>query len=194
MGEYKMSIETETLNQTKNEMEKAIVFYESELSSIRTGRADPKLLQNIKVDYYGTLTPLNQLCTISTPEPMSLFIQPWDKQSIKEIERAIQISDLGLSPNNDGSIIRINIPPLSTERRQALVKMVNKKSEDTNVTIRNIRKNYLNKFREMEKNKSLSQDESKTAQSDLQTITNTFTDKVQSITKTKIDEIMEINK
>ena len=194
MGEYKMSIETETLNQTKNEMEKAIVFYESELSSIRTGRADPKLLQNIKVDYYGTLTPLNQLCTISTPEPMSLFIQPWDKQSIKEIERAIQISDLGLSPNNDGSIIRINIPPLSTERRQALVKMVNKKSEDTNVTIRNIRKNYLNKFREMEKNKSLSQDESKTSQSDLQTITNTFTDKVQSITKTKIDEIMEINK
>ena len=189
-----MSIETETLNQTKNEMEKAIVFYESELSSIRTGRADPKLLQNIKVDYYGTLTPLNQLCTISTPEPMSLFIQPWDKQSIKEIERAIQISDLGLSPNNDGSIIRINIPPLSTERRQALVKMVNKKSEDTNVTIRNIRKNYLNKFREMEKNKSLSQDESKTSQSDLQTITNTFTDKVQSITKTKIDEIMEINK
>lgn len=189
-----MSIETETLNQTKNEMEKAIAFYQTELSSIRTGRADPKLLQNIKVDYYGTLTPLTQLCTISTPEPMSLFIQPWDKQSIKEIERAIQISDLGLSPNNDGSMIRINIPPLSTERRQTLVKMVNKKSEDTNVTIRNIRKNYLNKFRDMEKNKSLSQDESKTVQSDLQSITNTFTDKVENITKTKINEIMEIDK
>ena len=189
-----MSIETETLNQTKNEMEKDIAYYATELSSIRTGRADPKLLQNIKVDYYGTLTPLTQLCTISTPEPMSLFIQPWDKQSIKEIERAIQISDLGLSPNNDGSMIRINIPPLSTERRQTLVKMVNKKSEDTNVTIRNIRKIYLNKFRDMEKNKSLSQDESKTVQSDLQSITNTFTDKVENITKTKINEIMEIDK
>ena len=89
-----MSIETETLNQTKNEMEKAIAFYETELSSIRTGRADPKLLQNIKVDYYGTLTPLTQLCTISTPEPMSLFIQPWDKQSIKEIERAIDFTNM----------------------------------------------------------------------------------------------------
>ena len=189
-----MSIETETLNQTKNEMEKAISFYEIELTSIRTGRADPTLLQNIKVDYYGTLTPLNQLCTISTPEPMSLLIQPWDKQSIKEIERAIQSSDLGLSPNNDGSIIRINIPPLSTERRESLVKMVNKKAEDTNVTIRNIRKNYLNKLRDLEKNKELSQDESKTAQSNLQDITNSFTDVAQNITQTKIGEIMEINK
>ena len=184
----------EIFNDAKSRMTKAIEHCMHEMSQIRTGRASTNVLDNIKVDYYGTLTPLTQLCTISTPEPMTLFIQPWDKQSIKEIERAIQISDLGLSPNNDGSIIRINIPPLSTERRQTLVKMVNKKSEDTNVTIRNIRKNYLNKFREMEKNKSLSQDESKTAQSDLQTITNTFTDKVQSITKTKIDEIMEINK
>ena len=189
-----MSIETDTLDQTKIEMAKAITFYESELTSIRTGRADPKLLQNIKVDYYGTPTPLTQLGTISTPEAMTLFIQPWDKESIKEIERAIQISDLGLSPNNDGSIIRINIPPLSTERRQSLVKIANKKSEDITVTIRNIRKNYVNKFRDLEKNKSLSRDESKFAQSDLQTITNSFTDKVQSITQKKVDDIREINK
>ena len=189
-----MSIQTETLDQTKIKMEKAITFYQSELTSIRTGRADPKLLQNIKVDYFGTPTPLTQLGTISTPEPMTLFIQPWDKQVIKEIERAIQISDLGISPNNDGSIIRINIPPLSTERRQSLVKIVTKKSEDTNVTIRNIRKNYVNKFRDLEKNKSLSQDESKSAQSDLQTITNSFTDQVRNVTQKKVDEIMEINK
>ena len=108
-----MSIETETLNSTKNEMEKAISFYEIELTSIRTGRADPTLLQNIKVDYYGTLTPLNQLCTISTPEPMSLLIQPWDKQSIKEIERATSpfanfVNTLDVTPPGAAAI---NITP-----------------------------------------------------------------------------------
>ncbi len=144
------------------------------------------------VDYYGVPTPLNQLASISVPEARSLMIQPWDKQSLKEVEKSIMKSDLGLMPNNDGNAIRINIPPLTEERRRDLVRLVNRKVEDGHVSVRNIRRDSLEALRGMEKEGDLSQDESRRAQNDLQQITDALIDQMDDVKQEKEAEVMEV--
>ena len=148
-----MATVEEVLADTEERMNKSVEALKRELSTIRTGRASPALVENLMVDYYGVPTPLNQLASISVPEARMLMIQPWDKQSMKDVEKGILRSDLGLTPNNDGSVIRINIPTLTEERRRDLVKLVGRKAEEANVAVRNIRRDSLETFRSMEKSK-----------------------------------------
>ena len=173
-----MATSTEVLADTGSRMEKSVEALNRELSTIRTGRASPALVENLTVDYYGVPTPLVQLASISVPEARSLMIQPWDKQTLKEVEKSILKSDLGLVPSNDGNLIRISIPTLTEERRIDLVKLVRRKVEEGYVSLRNIRRDSLETFRAMEGDKELSQDESRRAQNDLQQLFNvisTFT-------------------
>ena len=144
------------------------------------------------MEYYGAPTPMNQLASISVPEARVLMIQPWDKQSIKDVERSILTSDLGLVPNNDGTAIRINIPVLTEERRRELVRLVGRKVEDGLVSLRNIRRDSLENFRAMERGKELSQDESRRAQDQLQTLTNAFSDQMNQLKQDKEAEVMEV--
>jgi ribosome recycling factor len=163
-----------------------------ELSTIRTGRASPALVENLTVDYYGVPTPLVQLASISVPEARSLLIQPWDKQTLKEVEKAVLMSDLGLVPNNDGNLIRINIPVLTEDRRREMARLVSRKVEEGHVSVRNIRRDSLGTFRTMEGEKELSQDESRRAQSDLQQLTDSFVDQMNGLKKEKEAEVMEV--
>ena len=183
---------TEIFDHTKQRMEKSIQSLIRELSSVRTGRASTGLVENISVDYYGTPTPMNQISSISIPEARLITIQPWDHSALIEIEKALLQSDLGISPSNDGEMIRINVPPLTEERRKEMVKSVGGISENTNVSIRNIRRDSLEKLRVLEKDKSISQDESKKAQQDLQKITDDFTSKVDTLKKDKEKELLKI--
>ena len=182
---------TEIFDNTKQRMEKSIESLIRELSSVRTGRASTGLVENINVDYYGTPTPMNQISSISIPEARLITIQPWDHSALIEIEKALLQSDLGISPSNDGEMIRINVPPLTEERRKEMVKSVGGISENTNVSIRNIRRDSLEKLRVLEKDKSISQDESKKAQQDLQKITDDFTSQVDTLKKDKEKEKSE---
>ena len=183
---------TEIFDNTKQRMEKSIESLIRELSSVRTGRASTGLVENINVDYYGTPTPMNQISSISIPEARLITIQPWDHSALIEIEKALLQSDLGISPSNDGEMIRINVPPLTEERRKEMVKSVGGISENTNVSIRNIRRDSLEKLRVLEKDKAISQDESKKAQQDLQKITDDFTSQVDTLKKDKEKEILKI--
>ena len=183
---------TEIFDNTKQRMEKSIESLIRELSSVRTGRASTGLVENINVDYYGTPTPMNQISSISIPEARLITIQPWDHSALIEIEKALLQSDLGISPSNDGEMIRINVPPLTEERRKEMVKSVGGISENTNVSIRNIRRDSLEKLRDLEKDKSISQDESKKAQQDLQKITDDFTSQVDTLKKDKEKELLKI--
>lgn len=158
--ERKMNVSTDVLNQ--------------ELASIRTGHATPSLVEHIKVEYGGAILPLNQLATISVPEARLIVIQPWDRGSINNIEKAILKSDLGLNPVSDGSIIRLSIPPLTEERRQELIKLVHKRIEERKVIIRNLRREAMEDLRSLEKNKEISQDENKRALNQLQKVTDSF--------------------
>ena len=182
----------DVLLHTKGRMNKAVEALGRDLNSVRTGRASPLLIEDIQVDYYGSLTPLNQLASISVPEARVLMIQPWDKQASSDIEKAILKSDLSLVPNNDGSVIRINIPMLTTDRRKELVKLVSSKLEDGHVSVRNIRRESINTIRQMEKNKDLSKDESKHLQGQLQEITNTYITNMDHLATDKETEVMEV--
>ncbi|MFL2803641.1 MAG: ribosome recycling factor [Dehalococcoidia bacterium] len=177
---------------TKERMEKSIESLVRELSSVRTGRASTGLVENINVDYYGTPTPINQLSSISIPEARSITIQPWDQNALIEIEKALLQSNLGMTPTNDGEMIRINVPALTEERRKEMVKSVGGISENSNVSLRNIRRDSLEKLRDLEKDKTISQDESKKAQQDLQKITDDFTAKVDNLKKDKENELLQI--
>mgnify|MGYP000333115756 CR=1 FL=1 len=187
-----MATQTEVLADTGSRMEKSVEALNRELSTIRTGRASPVLVENLTVDYYGVPTPLVQLASISVPEARMLMIQPWDKQTLKEVEKAILMSDLGLVPNNDGNLIRINIPVLTEDRRRELVRLVSRKVEEGHVSVRNIRRDSLGTFRTMEGEKELSQDESRRAQSDLQQLTDSFVDQMNELKKEKEAEVMEV--
>ncbi|MFO7263230.1 MAG: ribosome recycling factor [Bacillaceae bacterium G1] len=176
----------------REKMAKTIETLKRELQSVRAGRATPALLDRITVDYYGTPTPVNQLATVSVPEPRMLVIQPWDKGVIQEIEKAIQKSDLGLNPMNDGSVIRIIIPPMTEERRMELVKVVRKMGEDAKVAIRNIRRDANDEIRKKEKNGELSTDESHRQQELIQKVTDQFIQEVDSLIRDKEKEIMEV--
>jgi ribosome recycling factor len=181
-----------TLTTTEQKMKASLEGLKTELSTIRTGRASPSLVEHLKVDYVGTLMPLNQLATISAPEARLIVIQPWDKSALSAIVKGIQKSDLSLNPMSDGNVIRLAIPPLTEERRQELVKLVKKRIEERKVIIRQIRQDTLNNIRTAEKNKEISQDESKRAQDQLQKLTDRTIEGVEIIGKDKGKELSEV--
>jgi len=173
-------------------MQKAIEVLKQDLSSIRTGRANSALVERITVDYYGAPTPINQLSTISVPEARLLVIQPWDRKLLVDIEKAIQRSDLGINPNNDGQVIRLVIPALNEERRREMVKTLHKKLDEHKVAIRNIRRDAQDKLRDREKKKEISEDELKRSTDRLQKLTDRFTEEMEKVGKTKELEILEV--
>ena len=173
-------------------MKGAIQALEDDLSSIRTGRASPALVERLHVEYYGSPTPLVQLASINVPEPRSLVIRPFDPTTLKAIERAILVSDLGLTPNNDGKMIRLNLPPLTEERRRDLVKVVHARLEEARVAIRNIRRDSMKELREYEQEKLISEDERERGEEDLQKITDHYIQEVSAVGERKEKEIMEV--
>jgi ribosome recycling factor len=173
-------------------MEKVINAYQRELATLRAGRATPALLDRIEVDYYGALTPLNQLAGVSAPESRLLVIQPWDKQSIGDVEKAILKSDLGLMPTNDGNVIRLAIPQLTEERRKELVKVVRKKAEECKVSIRNIRRDANEEIKQLEKSSDITEDERRRAQDTVQEITDKKIVEIDEVTAAKEKEMMEV--
>jgi len=175
---------------TKEKMNKVISHYSSEISVIRTGRASTNMLDIIKVDYYGTSTPLNNISNISSPSPELIVIQPFDPSSLEMIEKAIISSDLGMSPNNDGNIIRLNVPPLTEERRSELIKVVHKYIEDAKVSIRNIRRDANESLKKFEKSGDLSEDNLKRALDNIQELTDEYIEKLDNIQKLKEKDIL----
>ena len=182
----------EILLELNSRMQKTVDSLVRELSTIRTGRATPALVENIMVDYHGAATPLRQTATISIPEANLIIIQPWDRTSLRSIERAILKADIGLNPLNDGNVIRVVIPPLSEERRTELAKLVSKRIEERRVVLRNIRRDGIEKLRDMEKNKEISQDELKSAMKRVQEISDDFIGKATTIGQDKEREVMEV--
>jgi len=172
-------------------MDKAVAALRRDLATLRAGRATPAMLDRILVDYYGAPTPINQLATINTPDVRTLVIQPWDKSVLGEIEKAIMKSELGLTPANDGSVIRLNIPPLTEERRNDLVKQTKKYGEEAKVAIRNIRRDANDDIKKLEKGE-LSEDESRRHQEDIQKLTDRFIAEVDRIIAAKEKEILEV--
>jgi ribosome recycling factor len=175
-----------------DKMEATIEVFKKEIASIRTGRASLALLDGITVDYYGNQMPLNQVATLSVPEPRLITIQPWEQKIIPEIEKAIMKSDLGLTPTNDGKTIRLAIPPLTEERRKELVKVVKKRAEESRVALRNIRRDILEEIKKLQKEKNLSEDEVKRWNEEVQKITDTYIKKVDELLSHKEKEIMEV--
>lgn len=182
----------EILKDTRNKMQDAIQALTRNLATVRAGRANPALLDNVFVEYYGTQTPLNQLATVGAPEARMLVITPFDKTAIGEIEKAILKADLGLSPSSDGNIIRISIPPLTEERRRELTKVVGKFAEESRIQIRNIRREANDQLKNLEKDSVLTEDELRTNQDLVQKETDQFIKEVDEIVKTKEAEIMEV--
>ena len=176
----------------ENKMKKALDVLKHDLASVRAGRANPSILEKVMVDYYGTPTAVNQLANVTVPEPRMIVIQPWEKNLLKDIEKAIMKSDLGLNPNNDGSVIRLNIPQLTEQRRQEIVKSVSKKVEDSKVAIRNIRRDANDCIKKLEKDKEIAQDESKKAQEDMQKLTDKYIKIADEIYQLKEKEIVEV--
>ncbi|MBW1974211.1 MAG: ribosome recycling factor [Deltaproteobacteria bacterium] len=182
----------EIYDDARERMTKTLKNLESEYKRLRTGRASTALVEHIRVEYYGTPTPLNQLATITVPEPRTIMIQPWDLSVVAEVEKAILKSDLGLTPNNDGKIIRINIPPLTEERRQELVKVVKKMAEEAKVALRNIRRDANEMIKEMKKEKQISEDDQFRGQEKIQKLTDEFVKKVDELLEKKEKEILEV--
>ena len=182
----------EALADAEERMKGAITALEQNLATIRTGRASPALVERLMVEYYGTPTPLQQLATLSAPEPRLLTIKPFDPSSLKDIERGILASDLGLTPSNDGKLIRLNIPPLTEERRKELIKVVHHRLEEARVAVRNIRRAAHDDLREFEKEKVISEDDLKRGETDLQKLTDKYVEKVDEHGQRKEAEIKEI--
>ncbi|HIE03430.1 MAG TPA: ribosome recycling factor [Candidatus Latescibacteria bacterium] len=172
-------------------MEKSLETLRHEFSQIRTGRASPALLDAIRVEYYGTMVPIPHIANVSAPEARLLVIQPWDKSTLPAIEKAILGSDLGITPSNDGNVIRLSIPPLTEERRQELVRIVRRLAEDTRVAVRNIRREAVERLRKAQKDGELSEDESRRAQKEVQEITDEYIKKVGEALAQKEAEILE---
>ena len=177
------------IEQTKTKMSKSVESFESELSTVRTGIASASILDRIEVMYYGFKTPLNQVASISVPEPRMLVVKPYEKSTLKEIEKSIVEANIGLTPNNDGNIIRIIIPALTEERRKELCKQVSRYSEDAKVAIRNIRRDSNDSVK---KNKDISEDSRKGLEEDIQKLTDEFVKKIETIAKDKEKDIMSI--
>ncbi len=183
---------TDILQGIEEKMQTSTGGLEKELATIRTGHATPALIEHIKVEYIGVPTPLNQIAGISAPEARLLVIQPWDKSSIRNIEKAILKSDLGLNPSSDGNVIRISIPQLSEERRQELIRVVRKRIEERKIAVRNLRHEAMNELKNLEKNKEISQDEHKRALNQLQKLTDLFIADIEEIGRNKEVELTEV--
>ncbi|MFD2616860.1 ribosome recycling factor [Terrilactibacillus laevilacticus] len=182
----------EVINDAKDRMDKALAALKRELSTIRAGRANPSILNKITVEYYGAQTPLNQLANITAPEARLLLIQPYDKTAIGEMEKAILKSDLGISPTNDGDVIRIAIPALTEERRTELVKIVKKTSEESKVAIRNIRRDANDNLKKSVKNKELTEDDQRDLTDQIQKLTDGYISKIDDTVSEKEKEMMEV--
>jgi ribosome recycling factor len=182
----------ETLHDAEEHMKKTIHAFELDLRAYRTGRASPAIVEHLSVNYYDTPTPLQQLATITVPEAQVLMIRPFDAHSLKDIEKAISASDLGLTPNNDGKVIRLIFPRLSEERRNDLIKQVHKRLEEARVSIRNVRRDNQDMLRDFEKEKMISEDDLKRGRDDLQKLTDKYVEQAESVSKRKEEEIREV--
>lgn len=183
---------SEALSEGESRMKGAIRALEEDLATIRTGRASPALIEKLNVDYYGSQTALIQLATISAPEPRLLSVRPFDPASIKEIERAILASDLGLTPNSDGKMIRLSIPALTEERRHELVRVVKKRVEEARISVRNVRRDTQNDMREFEREKIISEDELERGENELQKLTDHYIAQIEKTGERKEAEVLEV--
>jgi ribosome recycling factor len=189
--EIKMSVEQIT-SDTEIKMKKTIDSVMQDLSKIRTGRASAAMLDGITVDYYGTATPINQMANISIPEPKVIAISPWDRSTTADIEKAILASDLGITPSNDGNLIRLKVPDLTQERRNDMVKLAKKQGEEGKIAIRNVRRDANESFKKLQKSSEISEDELKINTEEIQILTDSFVKKIDEIVKTKEDELLTI--
>ena len=178
--------------ETRHKMEVSLNVLKNEIKGIRSGRAHPSLVEDLPIDYYGTKTPLKQLASITVPEARLIVIQPWDRNSLSAIEKAILASDLGITPSNDGKVIRLNLPQLSEEQRNNLIRVVNKKAEEIRIAIRNVRREAIHEIESLLKEKLISEDDKKRAEKEVQKITDEFISKVNKIVKEKEEEIKEV--
>lgn len=183
---------TDVFKDIEHRMQKSVEALQRELQTVRTGRASPSLVEHLQVEYYGTPTPLLQMAAIHATDARTLTIQPWDRKALGDIEKAIQKSDLGINPNNDGQVIRLAIPPLTEERRKDLVKVVHKKVDDAKVAVRNLRRDAHDTLREQEKSKEISADELKRDTDKLQKLTDQYISRVDEVGQAKEHEIMEM--
>lgn len=182
----------EILSHIESQMQKTLEKMRGDFSTLRTGRASAMLLENVRVEYYGAFTPINQLANIATPEPRTLEIKAWDKAAMQAIEKAILKSDLGLTPSNDGTVIRLQIPTLTEERRKDLIRVVRKMSEEYRVAIRNERRDAVEKLKKSEKAKEISEDDRETAEHDIQKMTDLYVKKVDELLGSKERDVMEV--
>ncbi len=180
------------IKECTSKMKAAVAVFETDLHGIRGGRASTALVERLHIDYYGTETPVKNLATISTPEPMQILIRPFDKSAVKSIEKAIRESDININPQSDGEAIRLNMPPLTRERRQELVKVLHKRTEEARVAIRNIRRHNNDDIKEFEKEKMISEDESAGGQEDVQKLTDKFIAEIEALSARKEKEILEV--
>ena len=180
------------LKQFEEKMNKAITFYSNDINSIRAGRANPVILDKVHVEYYGTPTPLNQVGSVSVPEPHMIVIQPWDTTILGDIEKAINKADIGIAPQNDGKVIRLNFPPLTEERRKELAKELHKKCEEAKVNVRGVRREAMDFFKKAQKNSEITEDDLKGAEDDIQKLTDAKIKEVDNICTAKEKDIMSI--
>lgn len=176
----------------ENKMDKTVSVFQENLSEIRAGRANPAILNKVMVEYYGTPTPINQVAGISVPEARLIVIQPWDMSVLKDIERAILASDIGITPNNDGKVIRLAFPELNEERRKELVKDIRKMSEEAKVAVRSVRRDGIDEFKKMQKDSSITEDELKQAEDQIQKLTDKYVEQIDKVTENKEKEIMTV--
>ncbi len=174
------------------QMDKTVESLRKEYQKVRTGRASTSQLDEIRVDYYGTLTPLNQLATLAVPEPRTITLQPWEAKVIPVIEKAILNANLGLTPSNDGRVIRLNLPPLTEERRKDIVKQLRKMAEDAKVAVRNIRRDSIDELKKLEKDKEITEDDLKRGEKEIQDVTNSHVVKIDEVLAHKEKEVMEV--
>ena len=184
--------EKDVIKETKPRMDTVIDDFQRKLATVRTGRAAVSLLDSVMVDYYGTMTPLNQMASVHAPEPAMLTVQPWDQTQVATIEKAVRAADLGLNPSNDGKLVRIPIPPLTEERRKQLVKQVHEIAEDHRTAVRNIRRDSNERLKKMLKDKQISEDNERDGLEEVQKLTNTYIGKIDELTKSKETELTNV--
>lgn len=177
---------------TKEKMEKCLTSLERDYSAVRAGRANPAILDKVMVDYYGVPTPIIQMAAVSSPEPRMLVVQPWDASTLREIEKAINTADIGINPQNDGKVIRLNFPQLTEEHRKTLQKDISKRGEEAKVAIRNVRRDAMDDIKKLKKNNEITEDDQKDGEKKLQDITDDFIKQAEAITKKKEEEVISL--
>jgi len=192
LNEGRIKMANNEYKQIEAKMQKTIALLKQELSYLRAGRANPSILEKISIDYYGVPTPINQLANISVPEARIIVIQPWDASTLKEIEKAIQKSDIGINPSNDGKVIRLVFPPLTEERRKELLKVVKKYGEESKVAIRSIRRDSLEEYKALKKEGQITEDDLKATEKDIQELTDKYIEEIDKIVEAKSREILEV--